>query len=169
MTHVAAAPFTLLSAFLANATEGLEPLQVTFTGSVAGTNTTGLYYMWDFNNDAVFELQGPSLGTVTNSFPAGIYSVSLTVTNSAGETAASTRNNYIRAAPAVAYVSPSGSQVFPYTNWTTAATNIQAAVDAGADGTVIWVTNGLYTKTQQVAITESPDALKKRPHPSYSM
>lgn len=34
--------------------------------------------------------------------------------------------------------------VAPYTNWTTAATTIQAAVDAATDGDTLWVTNGVY-------------------------
>ena len=42
------------------------------------------------------------------------------------------------------YVSPSGSHAPPFTNWPSAATNIQAAVDAAGAGGVVLVTNGVY-------------------------
>jgi len=43
------------------------------------------------------------------------------------------------------YVSPSGSHLEPYTSWGTAATNIQAALNACSSGSVVKVTNGTYT------------------------
>ncbi|MDD5705023.1 MAG: right-handed parallel beta-helix repeat-containing protein [Kiritimatiellae bacterium] len=43
------------------------------------------------------------------------------------------------------FVSTNGSHTTPFTNWTTAATNIQAAVDVATNvGDVVWVTNGTY-------------------------
>lgn len=45
---------------------------------------------------------------------------------------------------ATRYVSLTGSHQLPYTNWTTAATTIQAAVSASLAGDFIWVTDGVY-------------------------
>ncbi|MBN1669874.1 MAG: VCBS repeat-containing protein [Kiritimatiellae bacterium] len=44
----------------------------------------------------------------------------------------------------VRYVSPFGAHQAPYTNWVDAATTIQAAIDAAADGDSVMVTNGVY-------------------------
>ena len=45
---------------------------------------------------------------------------------------------------ATLYVSPTGSQVAPYSTWASAAGAIQDAMDASADGDQIIVTNGTY-------------------------
>lgn len=42
------------------------------------------------------------------------------------------------------YVKTNGSDAASGTNWATAKATIQAAVDAAADGEVVWVTNGVY-------------------------
>jgi len=42
------------------------------------------------------------------------------------------------------YVSKSGGHISPFSNWLTAATNIQSAVDAAQNGDTILVTNGIY-------------------------
>ncbi|MDF7826234.1 choice-of-anchor Q domain-containing protein [Pontiellaceae bacterium B12227] len=42
------------------------------------------------------------------------------------------------------YVSTNGASIWPYTNWTTAASTIQAAIHAATDGDTVLVDNGIY-------------------------
>src|SRR5271157_1287688 len=49
------------------------------------------------------------------------------------------------ASAAVRYVAPAGGGISPFTDWASAATNIQDAVDVSSGGDLIWVTNGTYT------------------------
>lgn len=42
------------------------------------------------------------------------------------------------------YVSLFGNSTLPYTNWVTAATNIQLAIDVAVDGETVWVAPGIY-------------------------
>ena len=44
----------------------------------------------------------------------------------------------------VLYVAANGAHVWPYTNWLTAATNIQTAVDTVPSGRLVLVSNGVY-------------------------
>ncbi len=49
------------------------------------------------------------------------------------------------------YVSLHGAHVPPFTNWATAATNMQAAVDLAQDGDFVLVSNGLYNSGSRVS------------------
>lgn len=54
---------------------------------------------------------------------------------------------------AVHHVSPTGSHSLPYSTWATAATNIQAAVDAAQYGAYVVVKDGVYAVSSPVTIT----------------
>ncbi len=52
------------------------------------------------------------------------------------------------------YVAPAGSHVAPFTSWATAATNIQAAIDAAAAEDTVVVTNGIYLLESEILIAK---------------
>ena len=53
------------------------------------------------------------------------------------------------------YVATNGASVWPYTNWLDAATNIQDAVDAAAEGNTVLVDKGTYTPGSQINVSKA--------------
>ncbi len=143
--------------FYAGAKEGSFPLKVVFTSCVYGTNTTDLFYRWDFNNDGITDLDGLQKSIVTNIYMSpGWQSVRLCVSNTAGEVAERVRTNYINVTiPTTRYVSRDGSNIPPFYTWQMAATNIQDAVNVGLSGYSVIVSNGTYSISQPVTITNN--------------
>ncbi len=148
--YEAAFDSTLVCNFTADEAVGDNSLWVTFTAEFSGGNTDIIWYGWDFNNNGTFDLTGTDIPVVSNFYGVGTYDVHLRVTNSAMETATRTRADYITVRPLTNYVRLGGAPQLPFASWETAATNIQDALDAVADGGTVIVSNGTYLLDAQL-------------------
>jgi len=135
---------------------GNEPLLTRLRATVQGANQTGIDYAWDFDNDGITDSHGSELHDFSRLYPtSGVYSISLTVSNTAGEVAHCTRLQYLRVGSGIAYVAPAGQDIPPYTNWETAARTVSAAVSAARDGMMVLVTNGTYILNATINVTNA--------------
>ena len=126
-------------------TEGFTPLEVTMAATVDGLDPAGLYYRWDLDHDGSIDREGLGLAAITHTYTAhGAHSVSLSVSNAAGQHAELVKADYVRVGPPVSYVSPSGMHRAPFARWFSAATNLQDAVDLAIEGSTIRVAEGTY-------------------------
>ncbi len=88
----------LLAKFFSTNRFGTGTLSTDFSSEIFGKNQNGLQYFWDFDNNGTIDS--------TNANPdysysaVGVYSVSLTVSNAAGEGFTSLREDYIEVYPA---------------------------------------------------------------------
>lgn len=142
--------------FFAEPTDGVAPLISRLTAYVSGTNVNITSYSWDFDNDGTADAKGPNLSTTNRSFSLGLYSVSLTVSNSSGQKVTFVQTNCVaaRAAaqPEVFADAASASPAFPYLTWGTAARTMEAAIRAAGSGTVVRVQNGTYELSREIAL-----------------
>ncbi len=131
------------------------PVSVTFVATVGGSNTTGVGYSWDFDNDGSPDATGTGLVQVTNTYAApGFYDVRLTVTNAAGDTADAIRRKYVKSSVQVLYASPTGSHTAPFSTPATAATNLSPAIELGWSGSTIHVASGTYELDSGLSVEE---------------
>ena len=116
-----------------------------FTVSAAGT--APLIYQWDFNGTPLSDsvhLTGtatPAL-SVQNVGPNDVGAYSVIISNAWGSITSAVVTLNLAAQRFVNLNNP--SPVSPYTNWATAATVIQNAIDVSGPGDDIVVTNGIY-------------------------
>jgi PKD repeat protein len=141
--------------FLADVTSVVAPSNVVFTATVTGGNTNITDYAWDFGDGQT--TNSSTRAVVTNTYnTAGLYTVTLTVTNDAAGVAVATNSDYIAVWGTYAYVAPSSpSPAEPYHTWANAAHSIADAVNGAPAGATVVVSNGTYNITQQVEVDEA--------------
>jgi hypothetical protein len=126
--------------------DAFDGTNVILTAHVAGSNTAGVIYAWDFTNDGVFDAMGSDKGVVTQSYAVSgwIYDVTLQASNAAMETVVYTRRGAVRLHPSVLYVDFGGTATPPYDTPAKATTNVQAAVNAAERGSEIRLGVGAF-------------------------
>jgi hypothetical protein len=122
------------------------------TVTVHGDNTDITNYEWSFGDGTV--QSGADLATVTKAYDtAGIFTISVEVTNAEGDTAAATNQNYVTVWNRCAYVSAqSPTPEPPYLSWETAAHFISDAAHSAPGGSEIIITNGIYSTQREIVI-----------------
>lgn len=141
-------------AFTTYPDSGLLSVDCVLSATLSGTNRTITWWGWDFDNDGTYDLTGPGLQVVTNTYGGGSHSASVRVTNSIGETAVATNLNFLLVVGTDIYVSATGSHQFPYDSWAKGATNVHTAFSVAAGGCTIHIDDGTYATTNELVVTQ---------------
>jgi parallel beta-helix repeat protein len=143
----------LRCSFAASTLEAFDAVTVAFTAVAEGADTNGLLYQWSFG-DGTTSAWSSATRTLSHAYGIGTFSVVLSVSNASDQSASWSAS--VRVLPSALYVAPGGSHQWPYTNWSTAATNLQSAIDAAGStpttGSWVWVASGVYTVRQPVVL-----------------
>lgn len=124
--------------------QGTAPMPVTYVATTHNANPNSLFFAWDFENDGLVDASGWGMAIAPFTYEqAGTYAVALTASN-ASLSFSMVFSNRVSASPADLYVSQTGLHAPPFTNLTTAATNIQAALDLAMGGATVWLDDGVF-------------------------
>jgi PKD repeat protein len=94
--HYTAPPDALRGNLICTNRYGINTLNAPFTSFVQSSNSSPVYYRWDFNNDGTVDAEGYGLDAANHTYSApGIYSVKLVFSNDAGEVFTALRSEFI--------------------------------------------------------------------------
>ncbi|NLF38395.1 hypothetical protein GX586_03055, partial [bacterium] len=137
--------------------KGNAPLVIAFHARAWG-GPGPVFCAWDFDSDGVVDRQGWELYDVTNTFALeGRYCITLTLTNTLGDVCVSHPREPVHVLPPSQdrHVSLHGLHIHPFADLTTAATNVQDAVDAARWGERVLVSAGVHRVSESVCVRET--------------
>ena len=129
---------------------------VTLTGSVVGADEANVTFTWTLTDDRGNETTRAVVGsgTLELPMPIGAYAVRLAVSDGVNSAEAPERPNAFTVYAEHLYVSPEGSNEYPYGDFATAATNIEDIIAFATDGTTVHLSDGVHRLKDRLAIND---------------